>query len=74
MTAPSLIAAALIALLPAVADAGSSTTRVTKAHHAHHQMLHDAPFDMQACLKGAEPLYASPAERQAVCNDMRSGV
>ena len=35
---------------------------------------HVPPFDMEACLKAAEPIYASPEERQAVCDDMKAGV
>ena len=71
------IAALMIAALALPATALAAPASATKAHHArhaHHQMLHDAPFDIQACLKGAEPLYASPEERKAVCDDMKAGV
>jgi hypothetical protein len=69
--------AAMIAVLAMTSAAVAAPAGATKPHHArhvHHQTLSDAPFDMQACLKGAEPLYASPEERKAVCNDMRAGV
>jgi hypothetical protein len=59
-----IIAAALaLAIGPAYAQGP------TKRHH-HHR----APaFNMAACLKAAAPLYASPDERKAVCDDMRAG-
>jgi hypothetical protein len=38
------------------------------------QQAWQPPFSMLERLKAAEPIYASPEERQAVCDDMRAGV
>ena len=80
MTKPAVAAALIMGLaLPVAAIASQSVAIVapagaTKAHHADHRTQHAPPFDMQACLKAAEPIYASPEERKAVCLDMRAGV